>query len=56
MWWGKKKKTLDVQRDSVKKVRGRRRAVRLASTIAMGVGTIILGIVTIWLLTIQAFL
>lgn len=55
MRWGRKR-SLDVQMDIIRKTRSRKSTIALASGIGLGIGTVILGIIMVWLLSMQAFL
>jgi multisubunit Na+/H+ antiporter MnhB subunit len=55
MGWGKKR-TLAVQTEPVKKARSRKKTIALASSIGLGIGTVLLGVATVWLLSMQSFL
>lgn len=55
MGWGKKK-ALDGQMGAMIKARNRKKTIALASGIGLGVATVLLGMATIWLLSMQAFL
>ncbi len=55
MRWGRKR-VHDVQMAAMRKATSRRKAIALASGIGLGIGTIVLGIITIWVLSMQAFL
>ncbi|MEK7242018.1 MAG: hypothetical protein AAB048_04525 [Planctomycetota bacterium] len=53
MGWGKKR-NLDMQVGALIRVKNRRRTLALASGIGLGIGTALLGVATIWLLSAQA--
>lgn len=53
MGWGKKR-NLDMQVEALIRVKNRRRTLALASGIGLGIGTALLGIATIWVLSTQA--
>ncbi|HHT9155884.1 MAG TPA: hypothetical protein ACFYD5_08740 [Candidatus Tripitaka sp. YC43] len=53
MGWGKKR-NLDMPVEALIRAKNRRRTLALASGIGLGIGTVLLGIATIWLLSAQA--
>ncbi|MFN3466885.1 MAG: hypothetical protein ACK4WF_04185 [Candidatus Brocadiales bacterium] len=55
MGWGKKK-AMDGQMDTMIRARNRKKTIALVSGIGLGVATVLLGMVTLWLLSMQAFL
>jgi hypothetical protein len=58
MKWGKRRAidVLDVQMNPPRKAGNRKRVIIMASSIGFAIGTILLGMATIWLLSMQAFL
>ncbi|HHT9156266.1 MAG TPA: hypothetical protein ACFYEA_01580 [Candidatus Tripitaka californicus] len=53
MGWNKKR-TLYLQTNAIIRARNRKETIALASEIALEIGTVLLGIATIWLLSAQA--
>jgi|GEM_PF-6882791 len=53
MGWGKKR-NLDMPVEALIRARNRRSTLALASGIGLGIGTVLLGIATIWVLSTQA--
>ena len=53
MGWGNKR-NLDMPVEALIRVKNRRRTIALASGIGLGIGTVLLGIATIWVLSAQA--
>ena len=55
MGWGKKR-TLNVQMDAMIRAKNRKKTIAWASGIGLGIGTVLLGIAAIWVLSAQALL
>ncbi len=53
--WGKKR-VATLQVNSTVRAKRRKKTIALVSSIGFGVGTVLLGLATIWLLSWQAFL